>query len=118
MDPLSTPGERERLATIRADGGIGVHYVTIRGEEAKVQDFETSEGRQLQVELHSVLPSKSGWQVEMQRLSGLGACRVVQRPSSENGWRLEVRIQDDNRAWPQEDVELVLWSVRTPDASG
>ncbi len=118
VDPLSTPGERERLATIRADGGMGVHYVTIRGEEAKVQDFETSEGRQLQVELHSVLPSKSGWQVEMQRLSGLGAYRVVQRPSSENGWRLEVRIQDDNRAWSQEDVELVLWAVRTPDASG
>jgi len=43
---------------------------------------------------------------------GLGAYRVVQRPTADNGWRLEVRVQDDNRAWATEGLELVLWAIR------
>ncbi|MBT6147750.1 MAG: hypothetical protein HOH74_20095, partial [Gemmatimonadetes bacterium] len=120
LDPLAGPTRRQRLATIRVTAGLGLHYITIRGEEVDVQDLETTPDRDLQVTLHAPLPKqapfeRASWQVEMQRLTGAGAYRLVQRPSLENGWRTEIRVQDDNRAWSGGGAHLVLWAVSTTD---
>ncbi|MBT4099739.1 MAG: DUF362 domain-containing protein [Gemmatimonadetes bacterium] len=112
IDPLASAAQRQKLATIRAAGGMGVHYVTLRGETAKIQDFKSTADRLLQIEVHSPIPDQAGWRIEMQHVRGLGAYRVVQRPTADNGWRLEVRVQDDNRAWATEGLELVLWAIR------
>jgi hypothetical protein len=112
IDPLASAAQRQKLATIRAAGGMGVHYVTLRGETAKTQNVTSTDDRLLQIEIHSPIPEQAGWRIEMQHLRGLGAYRMVQRPTADNGWRLEVRVQDDNRAWATEGVELVLWAIR------
>jgi hypothetical protein len=91
---------------------MGVHYVTLRGQTAKTQNVTSTDDRLLQIEIHSPIPEQAGWRIEMQHLRGLGAYRMVQRPTADNGWRLEVRVQDDNRAWATEGVELVLWAIR------
>lgn len=118
LDPLATPSPRQRLATIRATKGLGIHYITLQGDRVRVQDFEATDDRDLQVDLTAPIPAESGWQLEIQRLQGEGAYRLVRRPSAENGWRAEVRLQDENRAWSEAGLELVLWACRLPDDDG
>ena len=94
---------------------MGVHYVTLRGETAKTQDLKSTDDRLLQIEVHSPIPEQAGWRIEMQHVRGLGAYRVVQRPAADNGWRLEVRVQDDNRAWAAEVSSWCCGPYVNPD---
>lgn len=104
-------GERRKLLTLTGPADAGVHYVAIRDGRDMVR--RTDEGEvALSSTLHAAVPQGEKWRIELERVRGGGAYRVVAQPTADNGWHAEIRVEESYASWSPDGVELVLWAVQ------